>query len=288
MLGREPHEQQRNGVIIRGWRVLISHLGWGGIGNRWPAFFCFLLGILCIFCIWVGLATISKTRGWGYPYPTEAFRALVQDYEILWECTKTTMSLSLIGTVASVVFGIPMTILLYLLPTLGRCFQPILTATQNVPSPLWALLLVLPLGMNVGTGLFIVFLSTFFPIFVSMSNGMQQVDPGLQTYLKIAGASRWQHLIHLALPSSIGPCFSGLRLAFTYSIWAGIWAEGIGIGENRRGIGWVVRESSRVNFRMDRLFAATFLLVISGLIFVAVLYVVFYFVFRRSRKWGGL
>ncbi|WP_149453040.1 ABC transporter permease [Pasteuria penetrans] len=261
---------------------------WSNPWERWGLpIFCSLLSTLCVLALWIGIAGgIPGTEKFQFPTPMEVLGVLQEDPDLWLGAMKTTLFLCILGTLISIFLGIVLTILLYLLPTLKRFLHPILVSTKSIPMYVVAPMLVFPLGQSKATGVIVVVLVTFLPVFISMGRGMQQVDPVLYTYLEIAGASRWQRLIHLALPSSLGACLSGIELALISGVNGAVLAESIGAGQTD-GIGYIARESSHFNFHTGRLFAAALLLVLTTLVLLFMVHVVSYLGFRRLKKWQG-
>ena len=88
-------------------------------------------------------------------------------------------------------------------PTLRRAVYPLLVASQAVPIPVIAPVLVLWLGFGMLPKLVVVALVSFFPIVVTTLAGLEAVDPELIKLMRTFDASRLTTFRHVELPSAL-------------------------------------------------------------------------------------
>ncbi len=103
----------------------------------------------------------------------------------------------------------------------------------------------------------------FFPILSNMTLGLNSTDHNLRDLFRIYGATRWQRLRFLQLPSALPYFLGGLRIAGGLSLIGAIVAEYVaGTGGIGSGLAFRILEAGyRLN--IPRMFAA--LVLIAGL-----------------------
>ena len=107
----------------------------------------------------------------------------------------------------------------------------------------------------------------FFPIVISIVDGLEGVDKDLINHFKLMGASKLKVFLHLKLPYGMINFFSGMRIAATYSIMGAVIGEWLG---GDKGLG-VYMTRARSAYALDKMFAAiVIIVVISMAIFLLV------------------
>ena len=101
----------------------------------------------------------------------------------------------------------------------------------------------------------------FFPVIVDTAAGLASVDRDAVMLFRSIGASRWQTLVKLKLPSALPFIFAGLKTAAVFSVVGAVVGEYLGGGG---GLGELIRLSAQ-QLRIDRVFALIFYLSFIGL-----------------------
>lgn len=114
---------------------------------------------------------------------------------------------------------------------------PWAVASQMIPIPALAPILVLWFGFTVWAKLAVVALICFFPVAVNTIDGLRRVDRDAIALLRTLGASRWQQLRLVSLPASLAAVFSGFRVAMALAIIAAVFGEWVG---SRSGLGMLM------------------------------------------------
>jgi len=110
----------------------------------------------------------------------------------------------------------------------------------------------------------------FFPVLSNTTLGLDSADHNLRDLFSIYGASRWQRLRYLQLPSALPYFLGGLRIAGGLALIGAVVAEYVaGTGGVGSGLAFTILESSyRLN--IPRVFAALILIASTGVaIFMA-------------------
>ncbi|HBQ26137.1 MAG TPA: ABC transporter permease, partial [Syntrophomonas sp.] len=88
-----------------------------------------------------------------------------------------------------------------------------------------AVLFTIWFGFGLLPKILVVILVCFFPMVISLTNGLNTVDPDQISLFRSMGASRLKTFIMVKLPAAMPAFFSGIRIAATYSIMAAVIAE---------------------------------------------------------------
>lgn len=171
-----------------------------------------------------------------------------------------------LGILVAVALGLACAVVVHLSPTLRRAAQPLLVASQTVPVPVIAPLLVFWLGFGIAPKLVVIGLICFFPVTVTTLDALASVDPDLRKLMTTLGAGRWQTFRRVEAPSALPAAFSGARIAVTVAVIAAVLAEQAG---SSGGLGHTIVYASG-ELDTPRAFAAVVLLAVLALaLFVA-------------------
>jgi len=155
--------------------------------------------------------------------------AVVTSLEILW------------GFLLSVVVGVALALLLTWFDTFARAVFPLVIALQIVPKVALAPLLILWFGFSDLPKILLIMLIAFFPITLNMRAGLTSVSPDLLLLMGSVGASKWQILSRVQIPTSLPYLFAGLRIAITFSVIGAVVAEFAGANQ---GLGFLIQYAS--------------------------------------------
>lgn len=211
-----------------------------------------LLGTVALLVVWEVGVWLLGVPGYALPPPSAVARAFTEVNDVLTEHVLATAQIAVGGLLTGVVAAIVIAATLAAVPVLRRALQPLLVASQSVPSIVVAPILVSLLGFGTVPRLIVVALVVFFPVAVATLDGLRSADPELVGLVGSMGASRWRTLWWVRVPHALGPFFSGLRIAAAYAMFGAIVAEWMGA---ERGLG-VYFNRVRASYRMDRVLVA--------------------------------
>ena len=186
------------------------------------------------------------------PAPSTIAEALWDDREILWENGLVTLGEVLAGFAVSIACGVAFAVAMHLSETLRRAFYPILVASQTIPIPALAPVLVIWLGFGIAPKIAIIAFWGFFPVAVNAFDGLRTVDPAAIRMMRTLGASRSRILLRLEMPAALPSLFSGARIAAVVAVIGAVFAELAGADE---GLGHLITQA-QASFLTARVFAA--------------------------------
>lgn len=162
------------------------------------------------------------------PSPAEIGESLWQSRSLLAENAWVTLQEVLLGFGCAVVAGLGFAVALHLSETLRRAFYPLIVASQTIPVPAIAPILVVWLGYGIGPKLVIVALVCFFAIVVNTLDGLRSVDPEATKMMRTLDASRVQILRRVEAPTALPYAFSGAKIAVAVAFIGAVFGEWVG------------------------------------------------------------
>jgi len=174
------------------------------------------------------------------PAPHEVATALWDDRALLWDNLKVTAGEVLLGIVVAAVAGLGCAVAIHLSPTLRRAVYPLLVASQTIPIPLIASLLVVWLGFGLAPKLVVIALIAFFPIAVATLDALAAVDPEQRRLMRTLDASRLTTFRFVEAPAALPGLFSGAKIAVAVAVIGAVFAEQSG---SDKGLGHLVQQA---------------------------------------------
>jgi NitT/TauT family transport system permease protein/putative hydroxymethylpyrimidine transport system permease protein len=170
------------------------------------------------------------------PPPHEVARSLYLDRALLWSNFLVTAEEVLLGIVVAAAAAFALALAIHFSRTLRRAIYPLLVASQTIPVPMIAPLLVLWLGFGIGPKLVVIALVSFFPIVVTTLAGFASVDPDLVKLMRTFDASRTRIFRHVELPSALPGVLTGAKIAVVVAVIGAVFAEQAG---SNNGLGYL-------------------------------------------------
>lgn len=227
----------------------------------WPAvLFLMILG---------GAAEALVTGGFVPAYlippPSQVLQAMIENREDLVGALSGTWMATVQGLLIGLILGQGFALLLNLFGFLKRALFPIAVFFQTVPIIAIAPLLVIWFGFGSPTVRASAAIVCFFPILSNALVGLESSKRELRELFRVLGASRWQTLVRLQIPSSFRTNIAGLKVAAGLAVVGAIVGEFVGGG----GLGALI-DSARTQQRTDLVFACVILSSLLGLLLVGV------------------
>jgi len=164
------------------------------------------------------------------------------------------------GFGSAAVIAIPMGLILGRVVTLREFILPSIKGVYPIPGIAWIPLAILWFGLGDAAVIFVVFATTFFPMFFSTEAGARQISPVIIDAGRCFGARGVTLFFRVILPATVPYIITGLRISL-----GGAWRM-IVAGEmlaSQDGIGYFLMES-RFQFKAVDLMTAMILIAIVG------------------------
>lgn len=220
------------------------------------------LTLVIVVIVWQVSAWVFKPPLWLLPSPVNVVQTSIKwSDELPWH-TAVTLYETIVGFAASILFGIPIAIMIVYSKFLQRTIYPVLLALQSVPKVAIAPLLLMWVGHGELPKIIVVFLVCFFPIVVSATSGMQAVPAALLDLVRSLSANQFQVFLKIRLPNALPYIFVGLKVAITLAVIGAVIGEFVG---SNRGLGYLILISTQ-QFDTALAFAAIILLTLMSII----------------------
>ncbi|HET8630543.1 MAG TPA: ABC transporter permease [Thermomicrobiales bacterium] len=216
--------------------------------------------IVAALLAWEGYVRLSGTPTWLLPPPSALPGALVAAGPELAGHTLVTLGEVAVGFAVAVALGLAAAIAIAYSPALERALYPLVVASQTVPLPVLAPLLIIWLSYGMAPKIVLVALICFFPIVVNTVDGLRSVDRELLDLLRTFGATKRQIFVKVRWPAALPFVFSGVRVGAAVSVIGAVFGELVGASA---GLGYYIRQQTPL-FHTAQVYAATAILAVLG------------------------
>jgi ABC-type nitrate/sulfonate/bicarbonate transport system permease component len=207
-------------------------VGWRRLRLGWRP----LLLLALLIGIWELYVDLGGADPLILPPPHAVAKALYTDRSLLWSNFLVTAQEVLLGILVAAAAGLLVAIAVHFSRTLRQALYPLLIASQAVPIPMIAPLLVLWLGFGIAPKLVEIGLVSFFPIVVTTFAGLASVDPDLLKLMQTFDAPRLRTFQSVELPSALPGILTGTKIAVVVAVIGAVFAEWAGASS---GLGYL-------------------------------------------------
>ena len=224
-----------------------------------------LLFVTLLLGAWELAVRALNTPPYLLPAPSAVAVALVQNAPVLAASAWTTLSMALWALVIASLCAQGIALLIALSPLAERAVKPVAVVLQVTP-----IVAIAPL-VNIWAGLDhpqravigLAAVVAFFPIFSGAVTGLRAADPDLERLFDLYGASRWQKLMRLRLPSAVPFLLEGHKVAAGLAVIGAVVAEFVSGSGGAQGLAWRILEAAN-RLQTAKVFAAIVILGLMG------------------------
>jgi NitT/TauT family transport system permease protein len=220
--------------------------------------------------LWYAGRAATGLQSWILPTPGEVFQTAWNEHATLLRAAGGTAVGALGGFLAAALAGLAIALVLGGARWLRTGLYPWLLVVQMTPVIVVAPIIVLWAGPGLPGIITVTFLISFFPIVVNTTQGLLSAEAPMVDLFRMYGATRWQELQLLRLPSAMPYFLAGLRIAATLAPIGAIFGEYL-VGNasgGTGGLGFLVYVYN-TQIKIPALFATAMTSCLLGFIFVA-------------------
>ena len=190
-----------------------------------------------------------------------------------------TMLVTGVGLLISLALGLGLAVVMDWRPLLQKCLYPVVVASQTIPTTAIAPLFVLWFGYGIWSKVLVTVLITFFPITVTVYDGLRAAKTEMAELLLTYGATKRDIFWKIKVPCALPYFFSAIKMAVPMSVIGAAIGEWLGA---QSGLGYFSR---RMMTQLDGagVFAPIVLLSAAAMLAVAVVGLIE----RKAVKWRG-
>jgi NitT/TauT family transport system permease protein len=239
--------------------------------------------LLAIVLGWHAVVAINDIPPFVLPGPGLVAATLASDWGVLGPSLLTTLVTTFEGFLLAAFGGVALAVLFNQSRLVEYSLYPYTVILQVTPVVAIAPLLLIYLPQHAAV-LACAWIVAFFPVLANTTLGLNSADRNLAALFELYGASRWQILWSLKLPSALPQILTGLRIAGGLSLIGAVVAE-IAAGSAGAGSGLAYRiAESGYRLNIPRMFAALLLLSIAGIAIFAMLSLLSHLLLRRWHE----
>ena len=215
--------------------------------------------------IWEFLVRYYEVPHYLIPAPSKISATLWADGPSLFRAMLFTIKLTLLSLILAIVGGVFLGMLFALSRTIEMSLFPFAVVLQVTPIIAIAPLILIYVNSTFAALLICAWIVAFFPILSNTAIGLRSADHNLRDLFSLYGATPWQRLRYLLVPTALPYFMAALKIAGGLSLIGAVVAEFVaGAAGQNTGLASRILESS-FRFEIPRMFAALFLVSILGI-----------------------
>jgi NitT/TauT family transport system permease protein len=160
------------------------------------------------------------------------------------------------GFALAALLAVPLGVLLARYASMSQLVEPTLGVLRPIPVTAWVPLVLIVFGLGSHSAIILIFIGSFFPIFINTLLGVKRVPPRLIEAAQMLGTSEGEMLYKVILPAAVPSVFAGMRIALGLAWVVVVVGETVGVPN---GLGSVITEAREVS-RTE--------IIITGMIFI--------------------
>jgi len=158
----------------------------------------------------------------------------------LWQHLAASLTRIVIALLAAVIIGVPVGIAMGLNDTVRGILDPLIELYRPVPPLAYLPLMVIWFGIGETSKILLIYLAIFAPVALSAVAGVRSVSQVRVRAAQALGASKWQVLRYVVLPSALPEILTGIRIGLGVGWSTLVAAELIAA---TRGLGFMVQSA---------------------------------------------
>ncbi len=225
--------------------------------------------LIAMIWLWDRVVVWNEIPHFILPRPGLVLETLIKDWPMLFDALLVTLQITMMALAVAVIGGVGLAVLFTQSRLVEMSFYPYAVIMQVTPVVAIAPLIFIYVDSRTAGLLLCAWLVAFFPVLANTTLGLNSADHNLRDLFRIYGATRWQTLRYLRLPSALPYFLGGLRIAGGLALIGAVVAEYVaGTGGIGSGLAFRILEAGyRLN--IPRMFAALILIALTGVIIFA-------------------
>lgn len=217
---------------------------------------------LCL-VLWHGAVRASGSD--LFPTPLEVIRGIIELTQkgLLAKYIVASLFRVSVGFTLAVVIGVPLGLLIGWFRILFDALNPVIQILRPISPIAWIPVAILWFGVADAAPIFLIFLSSVFPITVAACAAVSNIQPVYVRAARNFGLTRQQLFRQVILPATLPQILTGLRIALGVAWLVVVAAEMIAVSS---GLGFLIIDARNAGKRYDLVLAGMVLIGAIGLI----------------------
>ena len=197
-----------------------------------------MLLLLALLMLWQ-LGAMKVNAAYIRPTPLQILKKLWELRKVLFTVhLPATMGVTGLGLAISLVLGLGLAVVMDSSPLCRKALYPLVVASQTIPTTAIAPLFVLWFGYGIWSKVLVTVLITFFPITITVYDGLQSARVEMTELLQTYGATKRDIFLKIKVPCTLPYFFSAIKMAIPMSIIGAAIGEWLGA---QSGLGYFSR-----------------------------------------------
>lgn len=213
---------------------------------------------------------LKLTKSTTLPGPVVILKTFIEklystapDGATIFEHIFSSLKIAMSGWAAGVLIGTPLGIVMAWYKKIDLFVRPVFDLIRPVPGLAWIPLMILLFGIGMTSKIVTVFLSAFVPCVLNSYAGVRQTKDVHLWVGQTFGASNFQMLRHIAVPTALPLVMTGVRVALGASWTCIVAAEMLA---STKGLGYMIQQARGI-FRPDIIICGMIAIGIIGALF---------------------
>jgi NitT/TauT family transport system permease protein len=221
-----------------------------------------LLLIAVLIAVWEAGCRLLDVPVYFLPPPSAVVISLIERAPVLAGSAWQTLRMALAALLVAIALGGGLAVLVSMNRAAENAVRPLAVALQVTPVVAIAPLVLIWAGLDHPDRAVIALAAAvaFFPIFSGALTGLHSADPDLERLFDLYGATPWQRLLRLRIPSAAPFALEGLRVAAGLSVIGAVVAEFVSGSGASQGLAWRLLEAGNRLRTADMLAALVWLM----------------------------
>jgi len=246
---------------------------------------------LVLLGLWEAIVRINDVPPYLLPAPSAIAAALCTHWSTLSAAMAATLLITLKGFLGAFAAAVALAILFSQSRLAEKMLYPYAVILQVTPVVAVAPLILIWVGFErIALALALIAgMIAFFPILTSAVQGLKSADFNLIDLTRLYGASRWQTLWRVRIPSALPALLTGMKTGGVIALIGEVTAEFAAGSGTATGLAWRIAEAGN-RLEIATLFAAVALLCLTGILIFALLSLLEWALLRpwhESARQGG-
>ncbi|MDO4789235.1 MAG: ABC transporter permease [Johnsonella sp.] len=210
--------------------------------------------LLGIFIWWLLTGVLGIVKSNILPEPGVVVRTFIKklydpnpDGSILAVHLMSSLQVALSGYGLGILIGIPLGIIMAWYPKIEMTVRPLFDLVRTVPGVAWIPVMVSLAGIGLLSKALVIFISAMVAAVINTYSGIKQTKEVHLWVGQTFGASNWELLTQVAIPSALPMIMTGCRIALG-SAWTTLVAAEL--LASTRGIGYMIQQARGI-YRLD-------------------------------------
>lgn len=227
-----------------------------------------------IFLWWLVTDGLGLFRSNVLPSPVKVFQTFIKkwfetkpDGATLLQHLIASLQVALGGYLIGACIGIPLGIFMAWNDKIDMFVRPVFDLVRTIPGVAWTSVMVTLVGIGYMSKALVIFIAAMVAMVINSYSGIKQTKTVHLWVGQTFGASNWELLTKVAIPSALPMIFTGLDVALG-SAWTTLVAAEL--LASTRGLGFMIQQARGI-FRLDIVIVGMVVIALSGSILSAIL-----------------